>query len=53
MLYEDLQEQTGERISAVVGGALDFVETVLEASVGWKHAPVKDHAFLAKHWANS
>src|SRR5690606_29908978 len=44
MLYEDLQEQTGERISAVVGGALDFVETVLEASVGWKHAPVKDHA---------
>jgi putative radical SAM enzyme (TIGR03279 family) len=53
MLYEDLQEKTGQRINAVLGGALDFAETVLEASVGWKHAPVKEHAFLAKHWANS
>ncbi|CAN5301406.1 DUF512 domain-containing protein [soil metagenome] len=49
----ELREQTGKLLSPVLGGALDFVETILEQAVGLEHVAVKDHPFLQKHWANS
>ena len=53
MTLQELRRRTGERIDPVLGGSLDFVETVLEAAVGYEHSPVKDHAFLEPHWSNN
>lgn len=50
---EQIRQRTGLRIDPVLGGALDFVETILEAAVGYEHEPVQDHAFLLPHWSNS
>ena len=50
---DQMREQTGKLITPVLGGSLDFVETILEHAVGATHSPVTQHAFLAKHWANS
>ena len=47
-----LKEQTGKLITPVLGGALDFVDTILEKAIGREHHEVKDHPFLVKHWAN-
>jgi hypothetical protein len=48
-----MRQQTGKLITPVLGGALDFVETILEKAAGLEHSPVKEHAFLRKHWANT
>lgn len=53
LTLSDLREQTGKLITPVLGGSLDFVETILEHAVGAQHQLPKDHVFLAKHWANS
>jgi putative radical SAM enzyme (TIGR03279 family) len=50
---EQMRQQTGKLITPVLGGALDFVETILEKAAGLEHSPVKEHAFLRKHWANT
>lgn len=53
LTLEDLRKQTGKLITPVLGGALDFVETILEHAAGRQHDAPTDHVFLAKHWANS
>lgn len=50
---EQLREQTGKLITPVLGGSLDFVETILEGALGVKHEAPKDHPFLRPHWANT
>ena len=50
---EQLREQTGKLITPVLGGAYDFIATVLEHAAGFKHEPNRNHAFLAKHWSNN
>jgi putative radical SAM enzyme (TIGR03279 family) len=49
----DLRQQTGKLITPVLGGALDFVETILEQAIGFEHHALADHPFLQKHWSNS
>ncbi|MCC5876758.1 MAG: DUF512 domain-containing protein, partial [Candidatus Sumerlaeia bacterium] len=53
LTLEDLREQTGKLITPVLGGSLDFVETILEQAIGLDHEPVRDHVFLEPHWANN
>lgn len=53
LTLEDLRSQTGKRITPVLGGSLDFVETILEHAIGLEHEPVRDHVFLEPHWANT
>lgn len=53
MTFEQLQEKAGARVDAVLGGALDFAETILEAATGYAHHEVKEHPFLAPHWSNT
>lgn len=53
LTLKQLREQTGKLITPVLGGSLDFVETILEHAIGREHDAVKDHVFLAKHWSNS
>lgn len=49
----ELRHRTGVRIDPVLGGSLDFVETILAPASGYDHQPVRDHAFLLPHWSNS
>ncbi|MEO8376639.1 MAG: DUF512 domain-containing protein [Candidatus Sumerlaeota bacterium] len=53
MTLTELREETGKLITPVLGGSLDFMETILEKAVGVEHHEVKEHPFLQKHWANS
>lgn len=54
LTLEQLRAKTGERIDVVLGGALDFVETVLEAACGYQHDASIPHPLAAPaHWANS
>lgn len=53
MTLADMRKQTGKLITPVLGGALDFVETILEKAAGLEHHQVADHVFLKKHWSNS
>jgi putative radical SAM enzyme (TIGR03279 family) len=53
LTLEDLRRQTGKLITPVLGGSLDFVETILEHAIGRRHQPVTDHVFLEKHWSNN
>lgn len=53
LTLSDLRAQTGKCITPVLGGSLDFVETILEQATGFAHHAPADHPFLQKHWANS
>ncbi len=53
LTLDQLRKDTGKLISPVLGGSLDFVETILEAAAGFEHHEVKDHPFLEKHWSNN
>ncbi|MEQ8819215.1 MAG: DUF512 domain-containing protein [Sumerlaeia bacterium] len=50
---DQLRARTGVRIDPVLGGAMDFAETILEAATDYEHERVVEHPFLAKHWSNS
>lgn len=49
----DLRARTGRLLTPVLGGAYDFVQTILDAATGHRHEPVREHPFLAPHWSNS
>jgi len=54
MTLDQLRQATGARVDPVLGGALDFVETILEAAVGVEHRAAANHPLAAgKHWSNS
>ncbi|MDK2973188.1 MAG: hypothetical protein PWP23_2943 [Candidatus Sumerlaeota bacterium] len=53
MPLEHLRRKTGVRIDPVLGGALDFVETVLAGAGLLEHQPVTEHPFLQPHWSNT
>ena len=53
LTLKDLRQQTGKLITPVLGGALDFVETILEHAAGAERHALGDHVFLKKHWSNS
>ncbi len=53
LTLDDLRGQTGKLITPVLGGSLDFVETVLEHAAGLEHRPPEEHPFLRPHWANT
>lgn len=52
LTLEQLRRETGKRISPVLGGAYDFVATILEEASGLPRDLPKDHPFLRKHWSN-
>lgn len=49
---EEMRKTTAQLITPVLGGSLDFVETILEHAIGYEHEPVTEHPFLEPHWAN-
>jgi putative radical SAM enzyme (TIGR03279 family) len=53
MTLEQLRRATGARIDPVLGGARDFVETILAGAGVAEHHAVAAHAFLRPHWSNS
>lgn len=53
MTLADMRQATGKLITPVLGGALDFVETILEQAIGAQHHAVTGHPFLEKHWSNN
>ncbi len=54
MTLAQLRTKTGARIDPVLGGARDFVETILEAATGYRHDEAKGHALAQTvHWSNS
>lgn len=53
MTLADMRKGTGKLITPVLGGALDFVETILEQAIGAQHHTVTEHPFLEKHWSNN
>jgi len=53
MKLSDLRKSTGRLITPVLGGSLDFVQTILDGALGRQHEGPKDHPFLKKHWSNS
>ena len=53
MTLEQLQQLTSVPVTPVMGGALDFAETILEHATDYQRQAPQDHVFLAKHWANT
>ncbi|MDX2175340.1 MAG: DUF512 domain-containing protein [Candidatus Sumerlaeia bacterium] len=53
MPLDDLRAQTKKLVTPVLGGSLDFVETILEAATGRPKQRLGDHPFLRPHWSNS
>jgi putative radical SAM enzyme (TIGR03279 family) len=53
MTLEQLRVRTGAAIDPVLGGALDFTETVLAGAGVLEHHPLADHPFLQPHWSNT
>ena len=53
MTLAELRAKTGLLITPVLGGSLDFAETILEYASDYGHDAPKDHPFLASHWSNS
>lgn len=52
MTLKELVKDTEALLTPVLGGALDFVETILEHGTGKKHHSAENHVFLEQHWAN-
>jgi len=53
LTLDQLCAQTGALVTPVLGGSLDFVETILEQATGYEHEAVTDHVFLETHWSNN
>ncbi len=53
MTLEELRKRTGRLVTPVLGGAHDFVQTILDAAQGRTHEGPGEHVFLAPHWSNS
>lgn len=53
MTLSELREKVGVLVNPVLGGSLDFAETILEQATNYNHDAPKNHPFLASHWSNS
>jgi len=53
VLLSELRARTGKLVSPVLGGAHDFVQTIVDAATGHEHRAPEGHVFLEKHWSNS
>ncbi|MGF1574175.1 MAG: DUF512 domain-containing protein [Sumerlaeia bacterium] len=53
MTLTELRDKAGVLITPVLGGSLDFAETILEQATNYRHDAPKLHPFLAPHWSNS
>ncbi len=53
VLLDELRARTGKLVTPVLGGAHDFVQTIVDAARGCSHHPPAGHVFLAPHWSNS